>query len=50
MFKVKYRDGTEEKIEAEDWRLFDEKFVLFEDKEEDTICAIHSDIIAKIEW
>lgn len=48
-YKVKYRDGTEEVInKAKNWYVED-GFVLFEDEKETHICAIHSDLIAKIE-
>lgn len=49
-YKITYKDREEETLEkAESWETDDEGFLRFIDEEEETICWIARDIIAKIE-
>ena len=48
--KVKYKDGKEETIaKAKEWELYDECFARFLDEDDEEICCINIDVIAKIE-
>ena len=49
-YKVKYKDGTEEVLnKAKEFEEDGCGFFRFDNEEEETICWISSDIIAKIE-